>query len=78
MVINILFNVSKCKTKKKQDIIQKHNGFFAFNNDQFREGYSNLKTDGIVQDGDKVVHVGMGLYIPKINVESFLKDYKNA
>lgn len=66
------------KTTKKQDIIQKHNGFFAFNNDQFREGYSNLKTDGIVQDGDKVVHVGMGLYIPKINVESFLKDYKNA
>jgi len=66
------------KTTKKQDIIDRYNGFFAFNNDQFREGYDKLRADGVVEDGDKVVHVGMGLYIPKINVESFLKDYKNA
>lgn len=57
------------KTTKKQDIIDRHNGFFAFNNDQFREGYDKLKADG-------VVHVGYGLYIPKTKVESFLKEYK--
>ena len=66
------------KTTKKQDIIDRYNGFFAFNNDQFREGYDKLRADGVVEDGDKVVHVGMGLYIPKTKVESFLKDYKNA
>ena len=64
------------KTTKKQDIITKHHGFFAFNNDQFREGYDKLRADGVVEDGDKVVHVGMGLYIPKTKVESFLKEYK--
>ena len=64
------------KTTKKQDIIDRYNGFFAFNNDQFREGYDKLRADGVVEDGDKVVHVGMGLYIPKTKVESFLKEYK--
>lgn len=64
------------KTTKKQDIIDRHNGFFAFNNDQFREGYDKLKADGVVEDGEKVVHVGYGFYIPKTKVESFLKEYK--
>ncbi len=64
------------KSKKKQDIIARHNGFFAFNNDQFREGYGKLKESGVVQEGEKVVHVSMGLYIPKSNVESFIKEYK--
>lgn len=64
------------KTTKKQDIIDRHNGFFAFNNDQFREGYDKLKADGVVEDGEKVVHVGYGLYIPKSKVESFLTEYK--
>jgi hypothetical protein len=64
------------KSKKKQDIIQKHNGFFAFNNEQFREGYDNLREKGIVEEGDKVCHVGHGLYIPKKNVEQFLIDYR--
>ncbi len=64
------------KTTKKQDIITKHHGFFAFNNDQFREGYDNLKNNGLIEEGEKVVHVGYGLYIPKTKVESFLKEYK--
>lgn len=64
------------KTTKKQDIIERHNGFFSFNNDQFRAGYDNLKANGILEDDEKVVHVGMGLYIPKTKVESFLKEYK--
>ena len=34
------------------------------------------KANGILEDDEKVVHVGMGLYIPKTKVESFLKEYK--
>jgi len=64
------------KSKKKQDIIERHNGFFSFNNEQFYEGYNKLKADGIVSEGEKVVHVGFGLYIPKHKVESFLNEYK--
>lgn len=64
------------KDKKKNDIVKKHNGFFAFNNEQFMEGYNNLKANGIILEGEKVVHVGYGLYIPKKNVDSFLIEYK--
>lgn len=64
------------KTTKKQDIIDRHNGFFAFNNEQFKTGYNKLKTSGLIEEEEKVVHVGMGLYIPKSKVESFLVEYK--
>lgn len=64
------------KTTKKQDIIDRHDGFFAFNNEQFTEGYNKLKIEGVIDEGEKVVHVGFGLYIPKSKVESFLTEYK--
>lgn len=66
------------KTEKHRDIVERNNGFFSFNNDQFFEGYNKLKADGIVQEGEKVVHVGMGLYIPKTNVDGFLAEWKTA
>jgi len=64
------------KSSKKNDIVEKHNGFFAFNTEQLTEGIDKLKADGILLEGDKVCHVGYGLYIPKKNVDSFLMDYK--
>jgi hypothetical protein len=66
------------KNEKQRDIVERNNGFFAFNNDQFYEGYNQLKDAGIIQEGEKVIHVGMGLYIPKSNKEKFLADWKTA
>lgn len=64
------------KSNRKQQIIKEHFGFFAFNVEQFKESYNQLKEDGIVQEGEKVTHVGAGLYIPKTYLESFLKVFK--
>lgn len=64
------------KSKKKQNIIGRHHGFFAFNTEQFKEGYDNLKQQEFVEEGEKVVHVGYGLYIPKSKLDSFLTEYK--
>jgi len=66
------------KTDKQRDIVERNNGFFSFNNDQFYEGYNKLKASGIVQEGEKVVHVGMGLYIPKVNVDGFLAEWNKS
>lgn len=63
------------KSKKKADIVAKHNGFFAFNNNQFYEGYNRLIEQGVIEQGDKMVHAVAGLYIPKKNVDSFLADW---
>jgi hypothetical protein len=62
------------KSGKKQDIIERHLGFFAFNNDQFKEGYSKIQTE--IEEGEKMVHAGHGLYIPKSKINSFLTEYK--
>jgi len=63
------------KSDKKKTIVEKHSGFFAFNSEQFKEGYQKVKEALNLDEGEKVVHVGMGLYIPKRNVDAFLIDY---
>ena len=68
---------AKSKLPKKQlDIVEKYNGFFAFNNDQLKEGFANLLKSGIIQEGEKVLHVGKGLYIPSSSKELYLNSYK--
>lgn len=62
------------KTGKAKDRIEKHHGFFAFNNDQFTEGYNNLKENGLIQEGEKVIHIKAGLYMPKNQLESYLNS----
>jgi hypothetical protein len=63
------------KSTKKTDIVEKHGGFFAFNTQQFNEGYQKIKDKGLLEEGEKACHVGMGLYIPKSKVDSFLIAY---
>lgn len=65
------------KNNEKNDIVKRHSGFFAFNNTQFLEGYNRAKELGHIAEGEKAVHVGMGLYIPKSKVDSFIKEYNN-
>lgn len=68
---------AKSKLPKKQlDIVDKCNGFFAFNSDQLKEGFNNLVKVGIIQEGEKVLHVGKGLYIPSSSKELYLSYSK--
>lgn len=68
---------AKSKLPKKQlDIVDKCNGFFAFNSDQLKEGFNNLVKVGIIQEGEKVLHVGKGLYIPSSSKELYLRYSK--
>jgi hypothetical protein len=62
------------KSKKKEDKIKSLGGFFAFNNDQFKEGYNKAVEDGHLEQGDKVTHVKAGLYLPSANVQEFLNS----
>lgn len=64
------------KSHKKQDAITKHGGFFAFSKEQLIEGYNKARENGHLSEGEKVVHVGQGLYIPKNKIDSFLAEYK--
>jgi len=66
---------AKPKSNKKQNIIEKYNGFFAFTNEAFREEYKKLLDNGIISEGEKVVHIKAGLYIPKSNVQMFLREF---
>lgn len=60
------------KDGKADQLIKSLGGFFAFNNDQFKEGYNNALNDGIIEEGEKVTHLKAGLYMPSKNVDAFL------
>jgi hypothetical protein len=60
------------KNKPLEDKIQRLGGFFAFNADQFREGYAKAKDNGHISEGEKVTHIMAGLYIPSKNVNAYL------
>lgn len=59
------------KNQAKIDFIKSLGGFFAFNNDQFKEGYNDILKNGIIDEGEKVTSLGQGLYIPVKNVEAY-------
>lgn len=59
------------KSKKSADLIKNLGGFFAFNSEQFREGYAESKNAGHLEEGEKVTNFGHGLYIPSKNVEEY-------
>ena len=68
------------ETTKKSYVQEKHSElfnslgcFFAFNNDQFKEGYENAKIEKPV----KYVSIGAGLLCPKPNVNALLDGMKN-
>jgi hypothetical protein len=63
------------KGSKTNQLIEELGGFFAFNTEQFKEAYADILKKGIVEEGEKVVHVQYGLYIPKKNVNTFLERY---
>ena len=47
-------------------VIKKHNGFFAFNNEQFKEGINKKLVP--------YVNIGAGGFVPKKNYSDFIKD----
>lgn len=51
--------------------------FFAFNKEQFKEGYNSLVTRGYIKDGDKICSAGMGLYGVRSEIDRFLSYYKD-
>jgi len=59
------------KNKAKTDFIKEIGGFFAFNSEQFKEGYNSILEDGIIDEGEKVTSLGQGLYIPVKNVDKY-------
>lgn len=61
------------KSKKINDGLDELGAFFAFNNDQFKEGYYKAKDNGFIQEGEKAVHFGKGLYVPKSKVDEAKK-----
>lgn len=63
------------KSKKVDDLINKYGGFFAFNTNQFKEGYAKTLEAGHLEEGEKVTHIKAGLYIPSKNVKEFLTHY---
>jgi len=66
----------KSKSNKFEEAKNKYFAFFAFNNEQFKEGYSKAKNGLLLEEGEKIVGLGAGLYVAKKYVEEFKQAIK--
>ena len=62
------------KQKDYNDLFTNCGVFWAFNNEQFKEGYEKVKPT--MAEGEKLVAIGAGGYMPKHNVEALMAGTK--
>lgn len=67
---------SVTKSDKISQAIKEHGAFFAFNKQQFDDGFNKSKSDGHIEEGEKVINFGHGLYVPQRHKELFLSLLK--
>lgn len=65
-------NYTDLKNKHRKEVNEFTGIFFAFSNDQFREGLAKLN----LPEGEKVVRIGGGGYIRKDRVQAFTDMFK--
>jgi len=64
------------KAEQKLAELKKEFGFFfAFSNEQLKEGVNKLREDGYLQEGEKVVHIKAGLYTPHKTYKEFIEKW---
>lgn len=69
-------NFNQLKSEKQvkyNNLMDELKVFWAFNNQQFNEGIAKCE----LLEGEKVVSIGAGGYIPKKNVQSFIDGQKS-
>lgn len=64
-----LSSIKQEQQNKVNELITNTNVFFAFSNEQFKEGIGKNP----LAEGDKYVNMGMGGFIPKSNVDKYIK-----
>ena len=64
--------------KAYNDLMEQSGVFWAFNNDQFKEGIKKLEKSGHLKKGDKLVRIPAGGLCPKHNINTLLKGIKQA
>lgn len=60
--------------KETQKLHDKVGLFWAFGDDQFKEGLKKIEDNGILSKGDKLTSIGMGGYLPSKNVKEFIEE----
>ena len=66
--------IKATKAKMVNENLDKHRVFFAFSDSQLAEGKKKIN----FQEGEKLVHIGHGGYMPKSLVDGFIKGMEEA
>lgn len=62
--------LKKIREEKQTVIFEKYNVFFAFSNEQLRKGVEKCN----LQEGEKIISMGLGGYLPKKHLDDFLNE----
>lgn len=65
--------IKKTHREAVNKVIEDNGVFFAFSQEQLKEGLATLK-----KKGDKIVSIGAGGFLPKSNADKFFKEMGQA
>lgn len=65
--------IKKQAEQKRDILINECRLFWAFSNEQLKEGINKIN----LSEGEKIVHIGHGGYLPKNNVDQFLNGMES-
>lgn len=69
-----LKEIREKKQKAYNDLFSECGVFWAFSNEQFKDGYAKVKPT--MSEGEKLVDIGAGGYMPKHNIEKLQNGTK--
>lgn len=61
----------------KAELFEHLGVFFGFSNKQVEEGLAKIKKQGVLIEGEKVLSLGNGIFVPKKNKDQFLKEIED-
>ena len=62
--------------RSEQPKSEQYGVFFAFNKEQFEQGYKGIVARGFLKDGEKVCDAGNGIYGTESEIDRFLRFYE--
>ena len=64
--------LSKYTQDKQTNLFNKYGVFFAFSNEQLKEGLEDLKSKGILNEGEKLMRLPMGMLAPSKHAQKVM------
>lgn len=68
-----MYGLNKYTEQKQTNLFNKYGVFFAFSNEQLQKGIDDLKSKGILLEGEKLMRLPLGMLAPSKHAQTVME-----